>query len=352
MGQTKRRKPLLYRIFRAAAIGTALGGAGVLALQSPAAQNALLQRQYTQNIDDICIRVADRLPPHAAHGTTVALNAEQKALAGLLDKMDETPIGQELNKSAASRNVIWCVGYDTSNYGQYVGDLTRHASITMENFGGAENILGDRATFNRALRTAYEENAHAWQGNSQHTLFPHIMARPHHQIAWNVAIEGAARVTAYSALQQHRAQGDIAAWRDNYVQYKNNIMMKAMDRALAKNPDIASNLDAQWAAFDAFYDFRELVSNYQYSDHEAIVYARVRGQIAPETFARMGQIPGGAGNYMAGRAFNPDNGRYGGLRDESLRDQYQQVYRQAKLDPAPLDPAYRIPTAKTPAPAV
>jgi hypothetical protein len=66
----------------------------------------------------------------------------------------------------------------------------------------------------------------------------------------------------------------------------------------------------------------------------------------------MGQIPGGADNYMAGRAFNPDNGRYGGLRDESLRDQYQRVYRQAKLDPAPLDPAYRIPTAKTPAPAV
>lgn len=276
----------------------------------------------------------------AAIWSALLLTADQTALAHILAKMDETPIGKALNDSAARSGTLWCMNHNpgVTNYGQYRSSYLNFATLTPEKFGGSDKINSDPVTFNRALRTAYEESAHAWQDHRQHALKGYVFRLPHHQIADGLAVEAAARVTAYAALMQHRAQGDTAPWTDNYAESKNQSIMRAMDQAMGDEPDITKNLTAQWAAFDKFYDVTGLVLSYQ---GDANVPIKMIGiPIPARDFERFGSIPGGTGNYIRGNGFSPDLGRYGGLRDTTLRMQYELRYAREDFDPAPLNPSY------------
>lgn len=301
--------------------------------------NKGIEKQLGGSIEQSCITARDRLPPRTPRGTDPALTPQQQSMAALVTKMDETDIGRHLNQSAARNGVLWCAGQSPENYGSYSSGI---AILNLPHFGGPEKILTDRVMFNRALRTMYEENAHAWQGNSQGTLIPPIFGKPHHKITWHVAVEGSARVTTFSALNQHRLAGDTHVWNDNISQEKNRHIMTRMDNAADASG--AFGRAAHWAGMDAYYDFTGLVWHYQHSAHQSPLTRFGRQDAANESFEKMGTIPGIEGNYMTGN-FDAYNPRYTYIRDPELRAQMIKFYNDNALDARPLSPA--APALKT-----
>lgn len=294
--------------------------------------NKRVETELGGPIGQSCVTARDRLPPRTAPDTAPPLTEKQQVLTALIAKMDETPIGRELNESAARHGVLWCAGVSMDNYGSYMAGI---AILNTPRFGGPQQILTDRRAFNRALRTMYEENAHAWQGNSQGTLIPPLLSKPHHKITWHTAVEGTARVTTFSALNQHRLQGDAAVWNDNAAESKNRHIMTRM--AAAVDASGAFGRAAHWAGLDAYYDFTNLVDAYQHSANGTPLTRFGRQDPANDSFAKMGTVPGVPGNYMTGN-FDAYNPRYSHIRDPELRALMVEYYSRNKLDPRPLLP--------------
>jgi len=297
--------------------------------------NKQLEKNLGGTIEQSCVTARDRLPPRTPRGTDPVMTPKQQTMAALIVKMDETDIGRRLNESAARNGVLWCAGQSLENYGSYSG-TANIAILNMPHFGGPEKMMADRVQFNRALRTMYEENAHAWQGNAQGTLIPPLLGKPHHKITWHVAVEGSARVTTFSALNQHRLAGDNAVWNDNISQDKNRHIMTRMDRAADASG--AFGRAAHWAGMDAYYDYTGLVINYQHSAYKSPLTLFGRQDPANDSFFKMGTIPGVEGNYMAGN-FDAYNPRYTYIRDPELRAQMIKFYNDNAIDSRPLSPA-------------
>lgn len=294
--------------------------------------NTRLETELGGTIEQSCVTARDRLPPKTPPGTTPVLNDKQQVLTALITKMDETPIGRELNRSAARHNVLWCAGVSMENYGSYMMGI---AILNTPRFGGPQQILTNPRSFNRALRTMYEESAHAWQDNTQRSLIPPVFSKPHHKITWHTAVEGTARVTTFSALSQHRLAGDEAVWNDNIAESKNRHIMTRMNDAADASGDFGRA--AHWAGLDAYYDFTPLIDVYQHSANGTPLTRFGRQDPANDSFMKMGTIPGMAGNYMTGN-FDAYNPRYSYIRDPELRAQMVEYYARYKLDPRPLLP--------------
>jgi hypothetical protein len=149
-------------------------------------------------------------------------------------------------------------------------------------------------------------------------------------------VEGSARVTTYTALNQHRMAGDSAAWNDNLSQDKNRHIMTRMDRAADASGTFGRT--AHWAGMEAYYDHTGLVINYQHSAYKSPLTLFGRQDPANDSFTKMGTIPGVEGNYMTGN-FDAYNPRYSYIRDPELRAQMIKFYNDNALDARPLSPA-------------
>lgn len=261
-----------------------------------------------QNIDDSCIRAGDRQSPASTPERRKPLGPQQQALAKLVAAMDETPVGRVMNESNAARGLLWCAEHDLSRYGSY-SSLVETGTLTFALFGGADKVLADDTQFSRALRTMYEESAHAWQNAQQSTHGGRgILIRPAAKTAWTLAAESAARVTAYTALHQHRLAGDRAKWDDNRRAAKNAPIMAAMDEQWRINPDPA-NPHAQQAGFESFYDMKNLVRAYV-STTQRKPFSRI-GFLRPhqQVWHDITRVPTMDKSYLPA-AYAPDQPRY------------------------------------------
>lgn len=287
----------------------------------------IVEKEIGGKIEQSCIDSSTRKP---TGNPDAAPTEKQQAMAALVTRMDETDIGRRLNESAARHRLIWCAGSSGDYYGSYSG---RVAILSTPQFGGAQTILSDPRQMNRALRTMYEENAHAWQDNEQFSISAPLSSLPHHKIGWSLAVESSARVTAYSALNQHYLSGDKAVWHDNMADRKNTLIMTRM--ANNANPDGTFGADSFRAGFDAFYDMPSLVTNYQNSAAGSFIVYFGKNADAGARVTRLGTVPGIEGNYLSGH-FSLDNPRYGGILDPALAERLRNHYSNNNFDPRPL----------------
>jgi hypothetical protein len=302
-------------------------------------------RRTTENeiggrIEQSCIDSATRKP---TGNPDAAPTEKQQVMTALVARMDETDIGRRMNESAARHRLIWCAGTSNDYYGAYSG---RIAILSTPHFGGSQTILADQRQMNRALRTMYEENAHAWQDNEQRSISASFSSIPHHKIGWTLAVESSARVTAFTALNQHYLAGDKAVWHDNIADRKNTIIMARM--ANAAHADGTFGPDSFRAGFDAFYDMPSLVTNYQVSAGDSYILFFGKNAESDKYVARLGTVPGIEGNYLSGH-FSLDTPRYSGILNPALHERLRNHYNNNNIDTRPLtrNPANEVNAPKT-----
>lgn len=288
----------------------------------------IIENEIGASMESSCISVRTRKPYDNPNATPTA---EQTAMATLVARMDESAIGRELNAAGDKNNLIWCAGVSADYYGAYTMGV---GILSLPAFGGAQSIIDDRRTQNRALRTMYEENAHAWQSMTQHAGSASWDSLPHHKIAWIIAVESTARVTAFTALNQHSLAGDRAVWQDNITEDKNRLIMTRMQNAADPATGVFGT-ESFWAGFDAFYDRNALVWHYQTSASEGF-FARLGAKpVANADISILGAVPGIEGNYMLQR-FDIDNPRYSGILNPALREELLRDYNKKNRDTRPL----------------
>lgn len=317
-----------------AAAGTVLGagGAGLYTDHIKTEMNAYNARidkidaYFKENAESVCINSNDQNPVRKKTFYASLFHKEdpdstptrtQTYLRQIIAKMDQTPIGTALNQAAVRHNTIWCAphGKDSSFYGYYMGYSANVAVINLAKFGGLDTVITEPENFHRTLRTAYEENAHAWQNNELKALRPPPYSCPHHSTAWKVATEASAKAITYAALYQHLRQGEPDIWNDNKNRHSNKTTMRVMREEIEKNGDGQITKDVLWQGFNSFYDIAPLVKTYQTHYSGSQQTKNNRKPIADRYFEeKLGVVPGEKGNYMTGRGFSPELDRYGSKR--------------------------------------
>lgn len=280
---------------------------------------------FAENIEDVCIR-SDNFQPVRRQSYRQALFPSddknspavpapaQILMRNIIEKMEHTAIGTALNESARQHNVIWCGAGEKSGifYGRYMGYSANVAIVNLGEHGGIDRINENRQHFHRALRTAYEESAHAWQNNEHDALRAPYDSKERHAIAWSLATEAAAKAFTYAALYQHKQNGEDAVWRDNKTRYESLIMMQALESEIQEAQEQNITMNVLWRCFDSFYDMESTVRVYQAHYGQNDRYRTGRLPIATEHFEmRIGSVPGMTGNYLSGRNISPDIDRYG-----------------------------------------
>lgn len=175
---------------------------------------------FTDNAENVCISGADQKPlgkktfyaglfrtgePDRTPTKT------QTYLRQIIARMDQTPIGAVLNEASARHDTIWCAPHDEDSsfygyYGYYMGYSVNVAVINLAKFNGLDAVTNKPENFHRTLRTAYEENAHAWQNNELKALHAPPHSCPHYSMTWGVATEASAKAITFAALYQHFQQ--------------------------------------------------------------------------------------------------------------------------------------------------
>lgn len=251
-----------------------------------------------------CVRAADRQPPRITAPTP-----QQEALSRLIARMDDTPTGRTMNASAASSPMLWCAEESNTRFGAYLSPFDV-GTLNVAAYGGAAAVMTNERLFNLALRTMYEENAHAWQWRIGPGLSAPGSAMAEYKIAYTLALESAARVTAYTALHEHRLAGDPAPWNHNALMVKNQPMMARMDAVWDADDNRADNAAAHWAGFDAFYDHPTLITAYT-NNAQSDLRTRFGNAATPlERFHALGTVPGQTGNYLYATPYEPLGPRY------------------------------------------
>src|SRR5690606_29789073 len=151
----------------------------------------------------------------------------QAGLQTLITRMDGSAIGKTLSAALQDTDTLLCMRESDDHYGAYEG-RDRVIYIAPNTFGGADQILRHPVLQNAALRTMYEETAHAYQDQFGPGLGLGRQTERAQNIAFVLALESAARVTAFTALYQHYMNGETALWIHNHRIGKDNPMMGVM----------------------------------------------------------------------------------------------------------------------------
>jgi hypothetical protein len=262
-----------------------------------------------------CIESQTKLGPSTSSKTgSKKLTTEQTILKKLITKMDETKIGKVLNNSASNNNVIWCIDpKESGNYGYYLKSVNM-AAINYKSYGDLEYLQTENG-FHNALRTAYEENAHAWQQNERGALEFSLSAHPMHDMTHRLAVEADARVTTFLALSQHRQQGDLKTWQANYERTANMPFMKVIEtQTSAGNLDV--NITAQ-SLFKMFYEQSSTTLVYQ--SRIKPEQQRATHKYSLDYFSQiLGFIPGETENYLKSSDFNPEIAPYNTIKSNAF----------------------------------
>ena len=269
-------------------------------------RRAILSELIHADSNTACISTRTLQSPweNAGHQPQKALTVEQDILARLVRKMDGTPIGQALNASARENDVLWCMERNDQDYrGVYKANL-KVAFINAANMLDAEFISRNNIAFNKALDSAYEENMHAYQ-HAHGLLDAPENAGVGDHIAWHMATETTARVTAYSALIQHKQRGDGEPAR--YAQI-DHLGISDDIEGTAGQPD-RQNLTLR-SVFDSLYDQGKYQEFYQQEARSP--YKGMNQQdwrLPAEAFSALGYIPGLGINFLP-KGFDPSQPRY------------------------------------------
>ncbi len=246
------------------------------------------------------------------------LTDNQKLLVKLYDKRRETAMGRYINRSQTDFNTISCV--ENNGGAGHLGLYADWLNVTTVNLGNLNNgssvtakqVMNDPRLFNLALRTAYEEIAHAWQGNTQKSIAPPHEVHALHQVLWTLAVEAQAKLVTFMALQEHRERGDAKPWNTalegrSVDSAQMNALQKVLDAHKGKKiTQIArENPTALAPVFKAF--FTDPMPRKLYERHvtQWALRSNSKTPISNDIFKEeRGALPGMKVNFLEGTDFS------------------------------------------------
>ena len=337
-------KSTLRKIFDTAVTGAILAAgvyyagdvADFIIQKSDTVRLGMIENRIAADPQEACLRASTLRPPGYKKGMEFKPSDKQRLLTALFNKMSETQIGQTLNRSAAENDLIWCVNnIEQDNYGYY-NAVPNMATLSANNFGSTQVILSNKTLFERAVRTVYEENTHAWQNNEHDAQNGRsLLTGPMHEMIYNLSVEADARVVTVAALDQHRQQGDKSLWDTNYRHSMNTSMMSAYDNALRGKNRTDAYPQALRAVFDSFFKTDGNGRVYQYDIHPEEQWADRK--LSPADFEKsFGFVPGYQGNYLKKTGFSPDDTQFQQIHSPDLMMRMVKKYIDMGKDPSTL----------------
>jgi hypothetical protein len=338
--QNPKKASFLKKAFKLAVYGTVFSGAFLFSddiienvAQIEPIRTKMIESQIDGDITKQCLRSSTLRPPGIGDNVDFKPTQEQMLLTEIFNKMRQTPIGQELNSSAKENDVIWCVNNnETDNYGYYMS-LFNLASLSSETFGGLESMHNTERQFNRTLRTAYEESAHAWQNNENSALDYSVFLHPVDAMVHSLSSEADARVTTFLALYQHLQSGEKSIWNDNLTDPKNTSVMQTLQKNYDGSLSIEQNHKALYETYRAFFETSYLSASYQKDFLPHLQLGKIRSSSATLS-KKFGFIPGQASNYLSSHTFDLRESPFNKIYSGSL--QYEMVMKLIKLGEDPL----------------
>lgn len=240
------------------------------------------------------------------------LSNEQQLLVKLYDARRESAMGRYINISQKQYNTVTCV--ETNPKAGHRGLYADWHNVATVNLGNLDNgqpataaqALGDRRLFNLALRTAYEEITHAWQGNTQQSIAPPFEAHPLHLMMWVLGVEAQAKLITFLALNEHRERGDAAPWNTAYSHVTDKAQMNALQKVLDANPGrkgtdlVREKPEAFCSVFKAFFTDPMPRSLYERYIAASVTRSTSPRPIDNETFIKeRGAFPGVKANFLS-----------------------------------------------------
>ena len=225
-------------------------------------------------------------------------------------EMTWTSQGETLLNSAVEYGTIMCVDNDIESDGYYNSE---HNIIAFEldnkEYGTSrsETVFDFEEDYSYAIRTYYEEFAHAAQFNSWNSAYPSMDEdfQPADEKIWNMAIESEARTIAFTALVEHAQEGRPQFISDtinggdmdaHMAQQTLNIYLQHGADAVEANPSLLAPV------FDSFFESEELGDAYFSQAMEGYIDEITSTKRLPyQRFEQaFGTIPGMDGNMLAG----------------------------------------------------
>jgi len=276
------------------------------------------------------------------------LTDNQQLLIRLYDERRNTAMGRYINQSQKDFNTVTCVqDQPRAGYLGLYADWVNVATVNLGRIDGgapasAAQVMTDQRLMNLALRTSYEEMAHAWQGNTQKSISAPHEAHALHLTMWTLAVEAQAKLVTFMALAELRERGDAGPWNSAISgRTTDRAQMEALQAVLDANPDMKileiarEQPEALCPVFRAF--FTDPMPRQLYEGHIAGFTSRSTAatEISNDDFiAQRGALPGLKSNFLAACDVSINDPELVRFFDKNAETMVRRSMQRAGADPA------------------